>query len=70
MGFWPQWAMGGAVVAAVAVALVFWQGTRGPVPAEAGVRVHAAATDHPGATVMVYTPPEQDIAVVWVFDSD
>jgi anti-sigma factor RsiW len=67
---WPQWAMGGAAVAAVALALVFWQGARGPVPAEAGVLVNAADTDNPAATVMVYTPPDRQMAVVWVFDSD
>jgi anti-sigma factor RsiW len=68
--FWSQWAVGGAAIAALALALVFWQGARGPVPAEAGVLVNAAATEHPGATVMVYAPPEQDLAVVWIFDSD
>ena len=26
--------------------------------------------EHPGATVMVYTPPERNMAVVWVFDTD
>ena len=67
---WPRWAMGGAAVAAMALALLFWQGAQGPVPAEAGVMVHAAESEHPGATVMVYTPPDRNMAVVWVFDSD
>jgi len=67
---WPQWAMGGAAVAAVALSLVVWQGARGPVPAEAGVLVNAAHSEHPGATVMVYAPPDRNMAVVWVFDSD
>jgi anti-sigma factor RsiW len=58
--FWPQWAL----------AFVIWQGGRVPVAAEAGVHVAAATTEHPSATVMVYTPPEKDLAVVWVFDSD
>ena len=66
----PRFAMGGAVVAALALALVIWQGARAPVPAEAGVLVSGAHTEHPGATVMVYTPPAQDMAVVWVFDTD
>ncbi len=65
----PQWAMGGAAVVAIALSLIVWQGARGPVPAEAGVQVSAASTEHPGATVMVYTP-DRDTAVVWVFDSD
>jgi len=66
---WPQWAVGGAALAAVLLALVLWQG-RVPFPGEAGVLVNAANTEHPGATVMVYAPPEKDLAVVWVFDSD
>ena len=60
--------MGGAAVAALALAFVSWQGARGPVPAEAGVLVSSADTEHPTATVMVYTPPDRDMAVVWLFD--
>jgi anti-sigma factor RsiW len=67
---WPQWAIGGAAVAGLAVALVLWQGGRGPVPAEASVVVNSAETEQPGGTVMVYSSPERDIAVVWVFDTD
>ena len=67
---WPQWAVGGAAVAAAALAFVFWQGARGPVPAEASVVVNSAETDHPGGTVMVYSSPERDLAVVWVFDTE
>ena len=29
--------------------------------------VTSAATDDPRGTVMVYSTPEQDVAVVWVF---
>jgi hypothetical protein len=68
--FWPQWALGGGVLATIALAFVLWQGGHVPGMAEAGVLVTAADTDHPGATVMVYTPAEKDLAVVWVFDSD
>ena len=67
---WPQWAVGSAAVAAILVSLVFWQGARGPVPAEAGVLVNSATTEHPTGTVMVYTPPDRNMAVVWVFDTD
>ena len=67
---WPQWAMGGAAVATLALSLVVWQGARGPLPAEAGVLVNSANTEHPGGSVMVYTPPDQNMAVVWVFDTD
>jgi anti-sigma factor RsiW len=67
---WPGWAIGSAMAAALALAVVSWQGTRGPLPAEAGVLVSAADTEHPTASVMVYTPPDRDMAVVWLFDSD
>jgi anti-sigma factor RsiW len=68
--FWPQWALGGAAVGALLIALFSWQGGRLPLPAEAGVLVDAANTEQPGATVMVYTPPDRQMAVVWVFDPD
>ena len=67
---WPQWAMGGAALAGVALALVLWQGGRIPGGAEAGVLVDGANTENPGATVMVYTAPEKNLAVVWLFDGD
>jgi hypothetical protein len=31
------------------------------------ISVSSADTDHPGGTVMVYSPPDQNFAVVWVF---
>jgi anti-sigma factor RsiW len=69
-GFSPRWAMGGAAVAAAALAVVLGQGGHVPTPAEASVLVNSAESESPGATVMVYTPPSKDLAVVWVFDSD
>ena len=69
-GFSTLWAMGGAAVAAAALAVVLWQGGHMPAPAEASVLVNSAESESPGATVMVYTPPSKDLAVVWVFDND
>ena len=66
---WPQW-VGGVALAGLVAAVVLWQGAHGPAPAAAGVLVNAATTENPGATVMVYTPPDRNMAVVWVFDSD
>ena len=66
----PRMAFGGALAAAVVASATLWQVlTPTPAPAEP-VIVHAANTEHPGASVMVYSPPERDLAVVWVFDSD
>jgi len=67
---WPQWAMGGAALASAALAFVLWQGGGAPGTAEAAVLVNGANTENPGATVMVYTAPEKDLAVVWLFDGE
>jgi anti-sigma factor RsiW len=67
----PRWALGSALAAALLVTLGVWQWTpTGPVPAQAGVMVTSARTEDPRGTVMVYSTPEQDVAVVWVFGLD
>ena len=60
----PQWALGGALaVALLVVSLGVWEfGSQ----SEPGVLVRSASTGDPRATVMVYGPPERDVAVVWV----
>jgi anti-sigma factor RsiW len=65
----PRLALGGAVAAAVVVSVTLWQ-TLAPSTSSAAVVVSSARSDNPGAAVMVYAPPERDLAVVWVFDSD
>jgi anti-sigma factor RsiW len=60
-------AVGGALAAAVAISVAIWQLAPGPVAFQAPVVLSAANTEYPGGT-MVYSPPEQDMAVVWVFD--
>jgi anti-sigma factor RsiW len=65
----PQWALGGALAAALLVSVGVWQ--FGPVGApQDGVIVRSATTGDPGATVMVYGTPERDVAVVWVLGLD
>jgi hypothetical protein len=60
-----------ALGAALLVTLGVWQWTpSGPGPSQAGVMVTSARTDDPRGTVMVYSTPEQDVAVVWVFGLD
>ena len=66
----PRWAVGSALAAALLVSLGVWQWTPGPAPAQAGVMVTSAKTEDPRGTVMVYSTPEQDVAVVWVFGLD
>ena len=66
----PRLVVGTAGALAVAASLVvLWQA---PWPSltprvASAISVSSANTDHPGGTVMVYSPPEQNFAVVWVF---
>jgi anti-sigma factor RsiW len=67
----PRVAWGGAVAAVLLVSLTFWQMSQSAGPALDGrVFVNAAATEDPRATVMVYSTPEQDVAVVWLLGLD
>ena len=65
----PQWAVGGAIAAALILSLGLWQFGPSSHP-EASVLVNSASTGDPRATVMVYGPPERDVAVVWVLGLD
>src|SRR5205814_1396827 len=65
----PQWALGGALAAALLVSLGIWQFGPGGTPQD-GVIVRSASTGDPRATVMVYGTPERDVAVVWVLGLD
>lgn len=65
----PQWALGGALAAALLVSVGVWQFGPGGAPQD-GVIVRSASTGDPGAIVMVYGPPERDVAVVWVLGLD
>ena len=67
----PRWALGSALAAALLITLGLWQSASPPPPfAQAGVMVTSARTEDPRGTVMVYSTPEQDVAVVWVFGLD
>jgi anti-sigma factor RsiW len=66
----PRLAFGGALAAAMLAGLTFWQAFYAPPPPGAAVIVRSARTELPGGTVMVYTPAEQDMAVVWVFETE
>ena len=66
----PRWAVGSALAAALLVTLGVWQWSPSPVAPSAGVMVTSARTEDPRGTVMVYSTPEQDVAVVWVFGLD
>jgi len=60
----PRLALGGAV-AVVVLSITLWQ-TLGTGAPEAPVIVSSARTEYPGGT-MVYSTPDRDLTVVWVF---
>jgi anti-sigma factor RsiW len=67
----PRLTLGGAVVAAALVSVTLWQLTSGPLAPDLPIFVSSAETDDPRATVVVYSPHEQqDVAVVWVLGLD
>lgn len=65
----PRWALS-ALALGLVLSLGVWQFMPGPAVVEAGVHVSSARTEDPRATVMVYSTPEQDVAVVWVVGLD
>ena len=68
----PRLVVGAAAAFAVGASLIFWQIPRSPFTprAAAAISVNSADTNHPRGTVMIYSPPENDLAVVWVFADD
>jgi len=61
-----------AIVGAVGAALLavtVWQGDS-PVAPEGAVTVAVANTEHPDGSVMVYTPADDDLTVIWIFGLD
>ena len=68
----PRLVVGTAAALAVGASVIFWQIPRTPLTSQAvaAVTVNSADTHRPGGTVMIYSPPERDLAVVWVFAED
>lgn len=63
----PRLALGGAAAALVVVSVTIWQLSGGdPSPPESAVDVRSANTEVPGISLMVYSPPERDVAVIWM----
>lgn len=65
----PRVAFGSALAVALLIGLTVWQVFYSPSAPEAAVIVRSARTDLPGG-VMVYASSEQNLTVVWVFDSE
>jgi anti-sigma factor RsiW len=69
----PRWlprrvALAGALAVSL-LAITVWK-TEQPPPAAGHSVVDVADTEHPDASVMVYTPSESDMTVIWVFGLD
>lgn len=64
----PRFAVGAVAAVVLAVSVAVWQMPRGTVTpgADSLISVSSADTDDPGGAVMVYSPPEKDLAVVWL----
>jgi anti-sigma factor RsiW len=61
----PRLALGSAMAAALLISAGAWQFWPASIP-EAPVVIRSANTEMPRASLMVYSPPENDMAVVWV----
>ena len=68
----PRLVIGTAAALAIGTSAILWQLPRSPFISQAAaeISVSSADTHHPRGTVMIYSPPEKDLAVVWVFAED
>jgi len=65
----PRVALGGLVVSSLAAARVLWpspETTKAAMPAP--VQVQDVSTADPDRSVMVYSNPDDDVTVIWVFN--
>ncbi|MGH7535537.1 MAG: zf-HC2 domain-containing protein, partial [Gemmatimonadales bacterium] len=69
--FWghPRLALGGTLAGGLAVALALWPAGEGQVPAAwaTPVLVQDVGMIDPDRSVMVYSSPEHDLTVIWLF---
>jgi anti-sigma factor RsiW len=66
----PRVAMSGLVISTLAIALVFWPSVHAPVSraVAAPVEVQDVSTPDPNRSVMVFSNPDDDVTVIWVFN--
>ncbi|MGH7350737.1 MAG: hypothetical protein ACREI6_12020 [Candidatus Rokuibacteriota bacterium] len=67
----PRVAVGGAVISVLAASLVLWPSAQVTAPRAhaAPVVVQDVSTTDPDRSVMVYSNPDDDVTVIWVFNS-
>ncbi len=66
----PQVALGSLAVSSLAVALVLWPSSPVTVPRAVAARVvvQDVSTADPDRSLMVYSSPDDDVTVIWVFN--
>lgn len=65
---YPRLAVGGAVAGLLLVGGVLWQsGIQEPLHSPSGVVVSAVETPDPNRSVMLFSSPEDEMTVIWVF---
>jgi anti-sigma factor RsiW len=65
----PRVALGGLMVSGLAAALVLWPNPQVTVPTFAApVVVQDVSSADPDRSVMVYSSPDDDVTVIWVFN--
>ncbi len=62
----PRVALGSLMVSSLALGLVLWPST--PVTLAAPVVVQDVSSADPNRSVMVYSSPDDDVTVIWVFN--
>ena len=67
----PRVALSGLVISGLATALVFWPSVHAPVSRAVAspVEVQDVSTPDPNRSVMVFSNPDDDVTVIWVFNS-
>ena len=70
MGWLPRLAVGSAVVGALLFGLILWRSEDQRELPGPGIVVRALEVSSPHTSVMVFSPPEQEMTVIWVFGLD
>jgi anti-sigma factor RsiW len=64
----PRVALGSLAVSTLAAALVLWPSPQASRAVAAPVQVQDVSTADPDRSVMVYSSPDDDVTVIWVFN--
>lgn len=67
----PRVVVSGLAISMLAIALVFWPSVHAPVSqaVAAPVEVQDVSTSDPNRSVMVFSNPDDDVTVIWLFNA-